>query len=359
MRQEMVAHHYKKGSVSRRSAIRRALETHTDGSPVATMDFIPDELGRLSDGSMFVHRLEPTLHVYYNSATIQMAARNGLHTLVADGVHSFQPRQLKRKGQLYTVHGVCSNGVEVPLLYAISSKKTEQVYTTIFRHIREEFDNSVIPPTLRVVFPYATVQGCAFHLAQAWNRRRDHVGLPTFLSGMQKSFEVEAWWETIKGLVFLPRRLHREVRALRRPPVPVEHAAYGPCRRFLDYLEDTWYSGMFSDLWDKFEVHELRTTNLAEAYHNQLNTLMDGDHPTLSRLIEVLRDLDSEAESALITLQQNPSHTKHIRRKDLERRERISEEMRRFSSQYRGGVDNREIDDYCQNMSRFVSNTTI
>ncbi|EYC30583.1 hypothetical protein Y032_0005g2734 [Ancylostoma ceylanicum] len=335
MRQEMVAHHYKKGSVSRRSAIRRALETHTDGSPVATMDFIPDELGRLSDGSMFVHRLEPTLHVYYNSATIQMAARNGLHTLVADGVHSFQPRQLKRKGQLYTVHGVCSNGVEVPLLYAISSKKTEQV------------------------FPYATVQGCAFHLAQAWNRRRDHVGLPTFLSGMQKSFEVEAWWETIKGLVFLPRRLHREVRALRRPPVPVEHAAYGPCRRFLDYLEDTWYSGMFSDLWDKFEVHELRTTNLAEAYHNQLNTLMDGDHPTLSRLIEVLRDLDSEAESALITLQQNPSHTKHIRRKDLERRERISEEMRRFSSQYRGGVDNREIDDYCQNMSRFVSNTTI
>ncbi|EYC40035.1 hypothetical protein Y032_0632g882 [Ancylostoma ceylanicum] len=56
---------------------------------------------------------------------IRMAARKGLHTLVADDVHSLcQPRQLKRKGQLYTVHGLCSKGVEVPLLYALSLKKT-------------------------------------------------------------------------------------------------------------------------------------------------------------------------------------------------------------------------------------------
>ncbi|EYB86580.1 hypothetical protein Y032_0276g1081 [Ancylostoma ceylanicum] len=52
-----------------------------------------------------------------------MAAQNGLHALVADGVHSFEPRQLQRKGQLYMVHGVGRNGVEVPLLYAIFSKK--------------------------------------------------------------------------------------------------------------------------------------------------------------------------------------------------------------------------------------------
>ncbi|KIH56986.1 hypothetical protein ANCDUO_12829 [Ancylostoma duodenale] len=95
----MVAHHYKKGSVSRRTAISRALGAYIDGSPVATMDYVPDELSRLSDRSIFVHRLEPTLHVYYNSATIQ-------------------------------------------------------VYTTIFRHIREEFDNSVGPPTLRVVLDF-------------------------------------------------------------------------------------------------------------------------------------------------------------------------------------------------------------
>ncbi|EYC28699.1 hypothetical protein Y032_0007g3367 [Ancylostoma ceylanicum] len=370
---EMVSHHYRRGTVSRRSAIKRVLKTHRSDETVATMDHIPDSLSRLPDGSMFVHRLEPTLHVYYNSNTVQMAARNGLYALVADGVHSFQPRQLKRKGQLYTVHGVCRNGVEVPLLYAISSKKTEQVYTTIFRHIRDEFNASVFPANLRVVldfekasinavkrvFPDATVQGCAFHLAQAWNRRRDRVGLPPFINGARKSFEVEAWWETIKGVVFLPRRLHREVRALRTPPVAAEHPAYRPCAEFLKYLEETWYTGMFADLWNKFDVEELRTTNLAEAYHNQLNTLMDGDHPTLTRLIEVLRDLESEAESALIRLQQVPSHTKYIRTKDRERRENIAHEMRTFSARYPQGVTRSEIEQFCRTMSRYVSNKTI
>lgn len=71
---------------------------------------------------------------------------------------------------------------------------------------------------------------------------------------MHKSFEVKAWWDTIKGFAFLPRRLYHEVKALTTPPVPREHPFYRPHRDFHDYMEDTWYSGMFSDLWGMFEV---------------------------------------------------------------------------------------------------------
>ncbi|EYB88407.1 hypothetical protein Y032_0248g99 [Ancylostoma ceylanicum] len=391
---EMIQHHNKKGHISRRDSIRRAVRVHEVREVQATMEWIPNHLQFLWDGSLFVHRLEPTLHVYYNRSTIQvsinpsqicasprppkrftvllqMAAQNGLHALVADGVHSFQPRQLKRGGQLYTIHGVCSNGVEVPLLYAISSRKTQQVYEIIFRHIRDELP--AIPSNLRIVldferasiqavkrvFPTATVQGCAFHLAQAWNRRRDLVGLKGFVHGEDKSLEVVQWWDTIKGLVFLPRRLHREVRALTAPPVPPEHPAYRPCEEFLKYLGETWYDGMFADLWDKFGIEELRTTNLAESYHNQLNTLMEGDHPLLSTLIRVLHDLDGEAQSSLITLQQDPTHTKYLRRRDRERRERIAHEMRSFNASYQEGVVRSEIDEYCRTMSRFVTDSTI
>ncbi|KIH64615.1 hypothetical protein ANCDUO_05071 [Ancylostoma duodenale] len=173
------------------------------------------------------------------------------------------------------------------------------------------------------VFPHATVQGCAFHLAQAWNKRCD-----CFIKGavdVAKSLEVEEWWFTIKGLVYLPRWLQRRVQVpLATPPVPREHAAYAACAEFLKYLRETWNIGMFSGLWDKFGIEELRTTNLAESYHSQLNTLIEGDHPTLTKLILVLRDLDREAQSAPITLEQDPSHTKHIRRKDRERREQVA-----------------------------------
>ncbi|KIH63421.1 hypothetical protein ANCDUO_06277 [Ancylostoma duodenale] len=348
------------------------------------MTYIPDTLNILPHGSMFVHRLEPTLHVYYNGNALRVAARNVLHTLVADGVHSFQPRQLKRKDQLHTVHGVCRNGVKVPLLYVISSKKNEKVYATIFRHLRDEFNASMHPTNLRVVIDFEKVpinaaeRNCAFHLAQAWNRRRDRVRLSPSINGARKSIEVEA------------------VRALTTVPVAREHLACGPCSEFLKYLEETWYTGIFADLWNKFEVEELKTTNLAEAYHSQLNTLMDGDHPTLSRL-EALRHLDIEAESVFIRLQrvtlrdsatppfhkflliQVLSHEKYIRTKDRERRETIAQEMRRylarhpfflrncinenlhckFSGDYPQGVSGADIEQYCRTMSHFVSNTTI
>ncbi|EYC23200.1 hypothetical protein Y032_0015g2517 [Ancylostoma ceylanicum] len=174
----MVSHHYSRGSILRQSVMKRALKTHKSDETFANMYHIPDSLSRLLDGSMFVHRLEPTLHVYYNSNTVQMTARSGLYALVADGfIHS------------------------------------NLVYTTIFRHVRDEFVASVFPANLRVVldfgkasisavkrlFPDATVKGCAFHLAQTWIRRRDRVGLLPFLSAARKSFEVETWWQTIKA----------------------------------------------------------------------------------------------------------------------------------------------------------------
>ncbi|KHJ79144.1 hypothetical protein OESDEN_21218 [Oesophagostomum dentatum] len=189
IRDEMIAHFYKKGPVSRKETIRRAIKTNAVEEAPADMLHIPDELRLLPDGSPFVHQMDPAQHIYYNKATIE-------------------------------------------------------------------------------VFPTATVQGCAFHLAQAWNRKRDKVGITHYLEGRAKEPLVVDWWDTIKGVVFLPRRLHRVVRALTTPPVPEDHPAFAPCEGFLRYLKETWYDNeVFSDLWDKYGVEELRTTNLAEAYH--------------------------------------------------------------------------------------------
>ncbi|EYC04916.1 hypothetical protein Y032_0085g1862 [Ancylostoma ceylanicum] len=159
---------------------RERTETRMIGNPIS-------KVSRLPDGSMFVHPLfltvsklrnplwrelrriltvinkqlltvnlykstgptKPTLHVYYNRNTIQMATRNGLYTLVGDGVHSLQPRQLKRKYQ-YIMH----------ILVTMCSR-------TLLSGLRAPLSTGL--------------------------KQTDRIDLPPFLKGARKSFEVEAW----------------------------------------------------------------------------------------------------------------------------------------------------------------------
>ncbi|XGW28004.1 hypothetical protein V3C99_008087 [Haemonchus contortus] len=139
------------------------------------------------------------------------------------------------------------------------------------------------------------VEGCAFHLAQAWNRRRDTCNMRKFMQGHGRVLVVAEWWDTIKGVIFLPKRLYPEVRALWRPPVPEDHVAYEKCKEFLEYLHSTWFDGPYKNLWNKWELVDLRTTNIAEAYHNRLNVEFGRDHPDLRTLIEKLKYIDFEA----------------------------------------------------------------
>ncbi|KAL6731483.1 hypothetical protein Aduo_002344 [Ancylostoma duodenale] len=66
------------------------------------------------------------MHKYYSQEIITKAVNNGLFALVADGVHKLNPRSKKlapirmEEGQLYTKHGVCRGGFEVPLLFAVT-----------------------------------------------------------------------------------------------------------------------------------------------------------------------------------------------------------------------------------------------
>ncbi|XGW33773.1 hypothetical protein V3C99_017880 [Haemonchus contortus] len=58
-------------------------------------------------------------------------------------------------------------------------------------------------------------------------------------------------------------------------------------------------------MWCKWGLEELRTTNLAEAFHRRLPVLINVDHPPLSVLIEALRKLNYEARAALTRLQED------------------------------------------------------
>ncbi|KHJ81550.1 hypothetical protein OESDEN_18763, partial [Oesophagostomum dentatum] len=140
------------------------------------MDDVPQDLRELPDGELFLQLQLPDLHVYYLSEVVEMAKQNGLCALIGDGVHKLNPilPGAMEKGQLYTIHAVCNNGFEVPLLFAITRRKDYETYKVIFGRLRElisdenirivlDFEKAAIR-AVREKFPNAQLQGCAFHL---------------------------------------------------------------------------------------------------------------------------------------------------------------------------------------------------
>ncbi|KIH68082.1 hypothetical protein ANCDUO_01580 [Ancylostoma duodenale] len=213
-----------------------------------------------------------------------MACENGINAIIGDGVHKLNPKTAPvhmEKGQLYTIHASCNGEMEVPILYAITRSKKQATYRTIFGALKEVLNRHGAPERLRIIldyekaavkaakatFPESVVQGCAFHLAQAWNGKSKEKGLRQYIVGKKRAPVVIRWWRIIKGVVFLPTTLLHRLNALRRPPVNARHPAYRPSKNFLDYLQKTWLHGPFKDMWCKWDLHELRTTNSAEAFH--------------------------------------------------------------------------------------------
>ncbi|KAL6739025.1 hypothetical protein Aduo_012518 [Ancylostoma duodenale] len=163
-----------------------------------TLENIPEELSFLRDGTRFVQEQDPELHIYYSERTKnEKACTNGLFALVADGVH--------------TSH-----------LQAILDRYRPRPHQRL--RVVLDFEKAAINAA-KIVFTHSIVQGCAFHLSKAWNRR-DSSGLRKSIQGPTKVETVEKWWDTIKGVTFLPTRLRSHVEALFHPPVPENHPAH-------------------------------------------------------------------------------------------------------------------------------------
>ncbi|VDN31094.1 unnamed protein product [Cylicostephanus goldi] len=112
------------------------------------MDNVPDELRYLPDGSLFLQVQESELHIYISRSIVKLAVDNGLSALIADGIHQLNPRSRTgsgirmEQGQVYTVHGVCSGGFEMPLMFAIMRKKREEDYRVVFEKLKENINDA-------------------------------------------------------------------------------------------------------------------------------------------------------------------------------------------------------------------------
>ncbi|CAJ0596568.1 unnamed protein product [Cylicocyclus nassatus] len=324
----VLAHYMKKnGYDSRRHALNRAVNRTVRE---VTMINVPDSLRYLPDGSRFLQVQQADLHIYMSQEIVKRAVDRDLIALVGDGNHQLNPR----------------SGTAIPLLFAITRSKREDDYVFMFDKLKtaiQEANESQEDLRLRVildfelaainaarrVFPSSSVEGCAWHSSQAWVRKRNSLGILQFLKGNGKCGSVVRWWRTIKGLPFLPTEYFPLVTAMQNPPVERGHAAYRPCKKFLNYLRNT-LDGPFQNMWCKYMVGVQRTTNSAENYHARLRKSIGKKYPPLALLILAFRSFTSVAKGTLARMDMRRNEPKTLRRKDRVRREKVDSAMASF-----------------------------
>ena len=108
--------------------------------------------------------------------------------IYGDGTFKVCPRYFY---QLYTLHAY-KQGFYVPRVFCLLPSKTKATYISMFQRLRElcaaqnlnfrvsdihlDFETAV-HQAVREVWPTAKVNGCLFHLGQAWWRKMQSLGL--------------------------------------------------------------------------------------------------------------------------------------------------------------------------------------
>ncbi|XP_041474641.1 uncharacterized protein LOC121423350 [Lytechinus variegatus] len=229
--------------------------------------------------------------------------------LFMDGTFSVAPRHFM---QIYTIHGFV-NGKQLPLVYALLTGKTTQIYTKLFQTLKQKAaELQLVLNPLRVMsdfevgllraimaeFPQAEHKGCYFHFCQALHRKIKAIGLQALYNDPQDQ-DTRIFVRKMMATAFLPPgEVVGAVQELRRqaPAVP-------RIDEFNDYFQDTWIAGHFPvSMWNVHGV-DRRTNNDIEGWHNAFNRLIAKHHPNIWELIMALKKQQSMVSAMRLQIQ--------------------------------------------------------
>ena len=255
--------------------------------------------------------------MYVFSANTELQALHGSEYLVCDGTFEMAP---SCSYQVYTIHGFV-NGEGLPLVWAILPNKTADTYKELFGVVRSalistfgdigqmkffvtDFERAAIN-AISHVFPEVTVKGCSFHFRQALMRRVQQEGLKSaYETDSELPSAVRQWIRQLMAMSMLPAfAVPLAWNALRHPPATGQPSVDYKTAAFATYFESTWVTGDFQPvLWTHFDHTGPRTTNLAEGFHNSLNSRFGIPHPSMTSFMDWLQKLQFEIHCRLLQL---------------------------------------------------------
>jgi hypothetical protein len=227
------------------------------------------------------------------------------HFLICDGTFEMSPDSAY---QLYTIHGYVEGdeGKEgMPLLWALLPNKSKQTYVELFQALHRaltvkygdagdhvfltDFERAAIM-AIEETFK-CTVKGCTFHFRQAILRHVQNEGLRFAYYGNSHP-TVRKWIRKIMAMSLLPAFVVPMIwnGVLKTPPPTGQPEVDLKTAAFAAYVENTWINGDFPpSLWTHFDNEGPRTTNLAEGWHNSLNSKFGVPHPSMRTFLDWLQ----------------------------------------------------------------------
>lgn len=227
-------------------------------------------------------------------------------TLLMDGTFYTAPLLFT---QVLIIHGRKRNR-HVPLVHFLLTSKTAAAYTLALTKLR-----TFLPPTytpnvinvdfecairsaIRTVWPGTTIQGCRFHLGQAWHRKIQSLGL----SRIYKSRSAEgSYLRSFFGLSFIDLD---EIKDFFSEEFTQNEPPHAKIREFSDYVYDNYICATTRfppHLWTKYSAEVGRTTNACEAFHSVLNKMFYHCHPNIFLLADAFLEVQESSYGKMLS----------------------------------------------------------
>lgn len=252
--------------------------------------------------------------------------------------------------QLYTVHGYM-DPTTLLLVYRLMSRRTQLGYQRLLHELADtaagmgldlnpstvvtDFELAAIN-AVRIEFPSSNVHGCFFHFGQTLWRRVQHEGLAGLYKDDVCDFGIKV--RQLAAMAFLSPHDVREAYLQLKSMFPPE------ALNFLKWFEEMYVLGrprrhVLSDgppvvvravptfpppMWNVsslVEEGQPRGNNSVEAWHRRWVTIVNGNHVSVYRMINAMKDEQQSAEDAReARVRGQPPPPKRKRQREYEQR---------------------------------------
>ncbi|KAG0436613.1 hypothetical protein DMUE_4133, partial [Dictyocoela muelleri] len=333
-------------SFSNQRSLNRMIKNIRDKTLISfdDTDDIPDELKITISGHNFLQydggvNNASRFLLFINSEKISHLKNSEIW--LADGTFKMAPAGFY---QIYIIYAKIFDKY-FPLIFAILPNKTEDIYSKLFKRIADLIDKrgpqyiimdfEVAPmKAFNIVFKNTKIFNCFFHFSQNLWRQIQKNNLVLEYKN-DKKFRL--YIKMLLSIAFVKKNQLYEY-FLRFKNSFIENFKGKSELNILNYFENNFINNHEDKIndwccYERILKNIPLTTNICEGFNRSLNSNLKGSHPTLVKLIIILRTCDHLQDKAIddtISFQSNNSK----RSKSIKKLENIKKIVSKFEDYY-------------------------